>query len=287
MRRTVLGLAIVVATVATVVGCGSLATPEAPNTASPAAGTAAAPEANQQVTDGATLYVQFSCVRCHAADGTGGVPNQLNVGGDDTIPPLNNAYREKGEEFTSPVQITDVLMTGDVITAKPGVINMPSWKGVMSPAQADAIAAFILAGFPHVGPAIDFNVAKASDIYTAYGCIICHGQVTKPGVANPFSAGEKEVPGLRNSDDDASLAEFRDYLMNGSVIKGKKGVLFMPAWGQILSTQQMAKILAYIEDGPAAAKKLPPPPQAEPLVSPSPSTQSGSATASASPPAAP
>lgn len=282
MRRTVLGLAIVVLIAAAIIGCASLATPEAPGTASPAAGGAAAPEASQQVKDGATLYVQFSCVRCHAADGTGGVPNQLNVGGDDTIPPLNNAYREKGEEFTNSVQITDVLMTGDVITRKPGVINMPSWKGVMSSEQADAIAAFILADFPHVGPEIDFNVAKASDIYVDYSCITCHGQVGDKGVANPLASGEKEVPGLRNAEDDASLAEFRDYLMDGSVPKGKKGVLFMPAWGQILSTQQMVKIMAYIEDG-LAAKKLPAPPEPEPLLSPGSSSQSGSASASASP----
>ncbi len=38
----------------------------------------------------------------------------------------------------------------------------------------------------------------------------------------------------------------------------------MPAWGQILSTDQVNTILPYIVDGPKA-KTLPPPPAASPL----------------------
>jgi hypothetical protein len=51
----------------------------------------------------------------------------------------------------------------------------------------------------------------------------------------------------------------------------------MPAWGQLLSTQQIAKILPYIQDGPKGAK-LPAPPAAPTLP-----LASGSAAASASP----
>jgi mono/diheme cytochrome c family protein len=273
MRRVLLGLAsgVLAAAIVVVAGCASLATPEAPSTGSPAPGGTAAPQASQQVKDGATLYVQFACVRCHGADGTGGIPNRLNVGGDDTIPPLNNAFREKGEAFTNAAQITQVLMEGSVVSSKPGVINMPSWKGVMSDAQASAVAAYVLAGFPQVGPEIDFNVAKASDIYSDYACIICHGQVganASPAPApNPASA-DKVVPLLRNPADDVSVADMLGTIMNGSVTApGKKGELLMPAWGQILSTQQVKAILPYIQDGPKA-RQLPPPPSPTPLVSP-------------------
>jgi mono/diheme cytochrome c family protein len=292
MKRTVLGLAlglsVVVAVVA--VGCASLATPEAPGTAAPAATSTAPPAASQQFKDGATLYVQFACVRCHGADGVGGIPNRLNVGGDDTIPPLNNVYRDKTEQFTNQVAITQVLMEGAVVSKKPGVINMPSWKGMMTPAQADAIAGYILAGFPHVGPPVDFDVAKPSDIYTAYACILCHGQVgpnASPSPApNPLSA-DKAVPWLRNPGDAASLQEFLGFIMNGSVTApGKKGELLMPAWGQIMSTQQVRAILRYIQDGPKA-KTLSPPPQPTPLVTPTSSSVSGSATASPAPAASP
>jgi mono/diheme cytochrome c family protein len=262
-------VALVAALVGAVVGaagCASLATPEAPGSGSPTASATVA--VSQQVKDGAELYVAFACVRCHAPNGVGGIPNRLNKGGDDTIPPLNNGYREAGEEFTNAAQITTVLQEGLVITKKPGVINMPSWKGVINDAQMNAIAAYILAGFPRTGVEIDQNVAKASDIYTAYACIWCHGQVgpnaTPPPAPNPASA-DKEVPFLRNPDDTATLAEFMDFIMQGSVTDpGAKGELLMPAWGQILSTQQVNTVLPYIQDGPKATK-LPPPPTAPTL----------------------
>jgi mono/diheme cytochrome c family protein len=243
-------------------GCASLATPEAPGSGSPTPG-ATTVAVSQQVKDGAQLFVDFACVRCHAPDGVGGIPNRLNKGGDDTIPPLNNVYREASEKFTNAAQITTVLQEGLVITKKPGVINMPSWKGVINDAQANAIAAYILAGFPHTGVEVDLNPAKASDIYTAYACIWCHGQVgpnaTPPPAPNPASA-DKEVPFLRNPDDSATLAEFVDFIMLGSVTDpGAKGELLMPAWGQILSTQQVKTILPYIQDGPKANTQPPPP----------------------------
>jgi mono/diheme cytochrome c family protein len=253
------------AAVATVAGCASLATPEAPGSGSPTPGgtSGGTVAVSQQVKDGAQLYVDFACVRCHAPDGVGGIPNRLNKGGDDTIPPLNNAYREADEKFTNPAQITTVLQEGGVVSKKPGVINMPSWKGVVNDAQMNAIAAYIMAGFPHTGVEIDQNVAKASDIYVAYACVRCHGQVgsnaTPPPAPNPASA-DKTVPSLRNPDDDASLPEFLDFIMNGSVTApGAKGELLMPAWGQILSTQQVKTIMPYIQDGPKATT-LPPPP---------------------------
>jgi mono/diheme cytochrome c family protein len=267
MRRVVLGIAAagLLAGLVVAAGCASLATPEAPGSASPTPGGTV--NASQQVKDGAKLFVQFACVRCHAGDGVGGIPNRLNVGGDDTIPPLNNAYRDKSEQFTNAAQITQVLMDGSIISKKSGIINMPSWKGIMTDAQAAAIAAYILAGFPHVGVQVDLDPAKASDIYVAYACMICHGQVGQNGAPNPMSA-DKVVPELRNAGDNVSQTDMLGFIMNGSIPDpGKPGELLMPAWGQILSTQQVAAVLPYVQDGPGAAK-LPAPPTPEPLVSP-------------------
>ncbi len=267
LLEAVVALAVVVLGAA---GCASLATPEAPGSGSPTPGATSGGTVavSQQVKDGAELYVDFACVRCHAPDGVGGIPNRLNKGGDDTIPPLNNAYREASEKFTNAAQITTVLQEGGVVSKKPGVINMPSWNGVINDAQMNAIVAYILAGFPHTGVEVGQNVTKASDIYVAYACIWCHGQVgpnaTPPPAPNPAGA-DKEVPFLRNPDDTATLAEFLGFIMDGSVTApGAKGELLMPAWGQILSTQQVKKILPYIQDGPKGAK-LPPPPAAPTL----------------------
>jgi mono/diheme cytochrome c family protein len=271
MKRVLFGLGLAAATAAVLVaaGCASLATPEAPGSGSPAPGASGGTvAATQQVKDGGQLYVSLACIRCHAPDGVGGIPNQLNVGGDSTIPPLNNAYRATTEQFKNAIQITQVLDEGSIVSKKPGIINMPSWKGVVNTAQTDAIAAYILAGFPHVGATYDPDPAKAPDIYAAYACIQCHGQVglnaTPPPAPNPKTA-DKIVPALRNPDDPVPQAELRNFLVVGSIpAPGSKGVLFMPAWGQILSLDQLNTILPYIADG-SAARRLPPPPAASPL----------------------
>jgi len=288
MKRVLLGfgLAAAAAVLLVAAGCASLATPEAPGSGSPAPGGGGGTvNASPQVKDGAQLYVSLACVRCHAPDGVGGIPNQFNVGGDSTIPPLNNAYRAKTEQFTNAQQITQVLDEGGIVSKKPGIINMPSWKGVINGAQADAIAAYILAGFPHVGATYDPDPAKAPDIYEAYACIDCHGQVgpnaTPAPAPNPKTA-DKQVPGLRNPDDTVSQAELRKFLVDGSIPDpGTKGVILMPAWGQILSVDQMNTILPYIQDGPKA-KGLPVPPAATPLPLAGGSSTSGGASPSPS-----
>ena len=270
MKRVLLWLTPVLVVVGAVVaaGCASLATPEAPSTASPSASGSAVANVSQQVKDGGQLYVSLACVRCHAPNGVGGVPNQLNVGGDSTIPPLNNQFRADDEQFRAAPAITQVLMEGGIVSKKPGVINMPSWKGVINDAQANALAAYILAGFPNTGATYDPDPAKAEDIYSVYACIDCHGQVggkTAPSPAPNPKTADKEVPALRNPDDDVPMSELRSVLMEGSIPDpGTKGVIFMPAWGQILSVDQMNTILPYIADGKLATP-LPAPLPGTPL----------------------
>jgi mono/diheme cytochrome c family protein len=257
-------------------GMAVLATPQAPSTSTSTPSAVA--QVSAQVKEGAELYVAFACIRCHAPDGTGGIPNRLNVGGDDTIPPLNNAYRAPDEQFKAAPAITQVIFAGSILSTKPGVINMPDWTGVINAAQANAIAAYILAGFPHTGVAYDPNPATASDIYSAYACIQCHGQVGGKGAPNPNTA-DKVVPTLRNPNDNVSQAEMRTTIMDGSIPAPGKDVIFMPAWGQIMAIDQVNTILPYIQDGPKA-KTLPSPPSATPLPL---ATASSSPAGSASP----
>jgi mono/diheme cytochrome c family protein len=287
MKRVILGVAVSLVVAATVViaGCASLATPEAPGSGSPAPSSAAPAQVSQQVKDGAQLYVDLACIRCHAPNGVGGIPNRLNVGGDSTIPALNNQYRAADEQFRAAPQITQILSEGSIVGKKPGGINMPSWNGVIDSAQADALAAYILAGFPNTGVTYDADPAKPEDIYSAYACIDCHGQVggtSSPSPApNPLTA-DKAVPALRNPDDDVPPAELRSVLMEGSIPKpGTKGAIFMPAWGQILSVDQVNAILPYIQDGPKAST-LPAPPAAAPLPLAGGSSSAGSPAPSSS-----
>ena len=281
-----IGAAFAAAVVLVAGGCGSLATPEAPGSGSPAASGGGIVKVSQQVKDGAQLYVDLACTRCHAPDGVGGIPNQLNVGGDSTIPPLNNAYRDKSEQFTNAQQITQVMMDGSILSKKPGVINMPSWNGVINTAQASAIAAYILAGFPHTGATYDPDPAKPADIYAAYACIDCHGQVGPNAAPSPApnpKTADKAVPGLRNPDDNVPASELRSAIMDGSIpAPGTTGVIFMPAWGQILSVDQVNAIRPDIVDGPKA-DKLPAPAAATPLPLAGGGTAGASPSASSSP----
>jgi mono/diheme cytochrome c family protein len=258
-----LGALIAATTLVVMGGCTSLATPQVGGSASPANGGVAA-AATPQVRNGAQLYVGFACVRCHAPDGAGGVPNRLNTSGDDDVPPLNNVYRDPAERFTTAPQVTDVVLAGSVISTKPGVVNMPSWKGVINAAQAGAIAAYFLAGFPHTGVQVDYDPLLAPDIYAEYACILCHGQVgqgASPSPAlNPLSP-DKTVPRLRNPADTATIRELAGVIMNGAVPPpARKGELLMPAWGQIMSIREVATILPYIQDGKGAKTQPAPPP---------------------------
>jgi mono/diheme cytochrome c family protein len=270
MNRVLLGLTLALAATGLVIaaGCGSLATPEAPGSGSPSAAGGVVTNASQQVKDGAQLYVDLACVRCHAPNGVGGIPNRLNVGGDSTIPALNNAYRAADEQFRAAPAVTQILSEGGIVSKKPGVINMPSWKGVINDAQASAIAAYILAGFPNTGATYDPDPAKAEDIYSAFACIDCHGQVggaSSPSPAPNPETADKIVPALRNPDDPVPMSELRSVLMEGSIPDpGTKGVIFMPAWGQVLSVDQVNTILPYVVDGPKATT-LPAPQPASPL----------------------
>ena len=144
-------------------------------------------------------------------------------------------------QFHNAAQITTVLNEGSIISKKPGVINMPSWKGVINDAQASAIAAYILAGFPQVaGVAYDADPASASDIYSAYRL----HRLPRPGrrqrhaaagaqPAEPRQGGAGAAqPGRRRHAGRHSLTT----IMEGSIPPpGKAGELFMPAWGQILT----------------------------------------------------
>ena len=110
-------------------------------------------------------------------------------------------------------------MEGSIVSKKPGVINMPSWKGVINDAQADAIAAYILAGFPHTGATYDPDPAKAERHLHR---LRLH-RLPRPGRAQrsrrrrrptPKTA-DKAVPALRNPDDDVPLSELRSVIMDG------------------------------------------------------------------------
>ena len=272
--------ALVLLAAAVVGGCGgSPAAETSPPTPAPTASETRGPEtatpapATRTVRDGAELYVAFACVRCHAPDGVGGIPNRLNQTGDDDIPPLNNVYRDPAERFAEAGEIVSVMREGSILSHAPGVINMPSWNGVVNDTQMQAIAAYILAGFPHTSVEVDFDPPEAPDIYVGYACVRCHGQVgpsASPAPAPNPASPDGAVPLLRNPADNVSPQELLKAIEDGSIPDpGAVGEIFMPAWGQLMSTREVDAVLPYIQDGKGAGSQPAPPPAPElPLAGP-------------------
>ena len=162
MRRkiVVLALPVLVGGLIVAAGCASLATPEAPSTTSPSPGATAAVAVSQQVKDGAQLYVDFACIRCHAPDGVGGVPNRLNVGGDDTIPPLNNVYRDPSEKFANAAQIATVL---NGVTKNGQPTAMVPWRNTLSDIDIAAVITYTRNSWGnHTGEAIQPSEVKVA-----------------------------------------------------------------------------------------------------------------------------
>ena len=91
-----------------------------------------------QVVEGQTLYVRYGCVNCHGPNGLGGVPNPESP--DKTIPPLAGA--DFRGEFNTPQKIKDFIVSGSVLGKAP-IVSMPHWGGILTPAQQDALVAYL------------------------------------------------------------------------------------------------------------------------------------------------
>jgi mono/diheme cytochrome c family protein len=88
--------------------------------------------------EGATLYVRDGCINCHGPNGLGGVPNPASP--DKTIPPLSGAAFRS--QFDTPKKIKDVILSGSVLGHAP-IVSMPHWGGILTPAQLNALVAYL------------------------------------------------------------------------------------------------------------------------------------------------
>jgi mono/diheme cytochrome c family protein len=211
--------------------------------AAPASTTAGTyPKVSPQVAAGAHTFVQFACAQCHGLQGRGGV--------DPAVPALESA----GQSLTV-AQLTHIIDHGLGESANPRQPYMPVWGEVMSKTQVADLVAYIRAGLPRVADAQPLSVpvgqgaaVAGAALYVRYGCINCHGPNGLGGVPNPLSA-DKSIPPLSGGDfrgefnTDAKIAAV---IRSGSVI-GRAPIVSMPHWGGILSTRQIAELVAYLK----------------------------------------
>lgn len=191
-------------------------------------------------TDGGKLYYSYACVYCHGVGGKGGVPNPFNEGGDATIPPLTGADFQK--EYSADQAVTAMLKDGSVLNNGKAT-SMPAWNGILNDQQMTNLIAYIRAGLPDTGNQL--AVTKAGpDVYSAYACDKCHGQIGKGGVANVAATDpdDKTIPTLGTAKfrgEFNTTDKIRKVINQGSIIEGgKAGVVFMPRWGDVMTAVQ-------------------------------------------------
>jgi mono/diheme cytochrome c family protein len=193
------------------------------------------------VAAGGRDFVTFACGACHGVNGKGDVTPD--------VPALTGA----GKEFTA-AQLRQIIDHGAGISADPKKPFMPVWGAVISDQQVNDLIAYIKAGLPSV-PGVEFATVPTgaspalagSILYSAYGCVNCHGPNGLGGVPNPASP-DKAVPPLSGADFKGEFdtpEKIATMIRDGSVL-GKTPIVSMPHWGGVLTDEQIANLVAYI-----------------------------------------
>ncbi len=197
---------------------------------------------DSQVAGGAHVFVQFACAECHGMQGRGGVS------------PIVPALSKIGEQLTA-AQLRQIIDHGLGESANPTQPYMPVWGAVISTPQVNQLVAYIRAGLPAVATATPPEVptnqgadVAGSVLYVRDGCINCHGPNGLGGVPNPLSP-DKTIPPLSGTDFKHQFdtdAKIIAVIRSGSVI-GKAPIVSMPHWGGIISTRDLASLVAYLK----------------------------------------
>jgi mono/diheme cytochrome c family protein len=220
-------------------------------------GAAAGPVVADDI-DGAGIYAE-TCSVCHGDDGRGAVWGQASL----ATPPRNFRTQASREELTRERMIASVT-AGRPGTPMPGFGTQLSIEQIMAvvdyirsefmaPPEPAAGHAPMLPGNTEYGPVgggdtprdeIPSNLAGDAAhgaLLYAQNCVDCHG-------ANGGGDGPRAYfifPKPRNFNDPAT----QQYLTRGNLYNGiKYGVVGkeMPAWGKVLSDDQIADLTEYV-----------------------------------------
>jgi len=230
---------VAVATTGYLVGHDSRSSSSSPPTT--AGSTVPSQAVDPAVAAGARDYVDFGCVQCHGEGGQGGV--------DPAVPALTGATSLTAD------QLRTLINKGAGLSDNPTQPFMPVWHDIVSDHQVNDLVAYIHAGLPAVPgaqpqlvPQDQGDVVAGQVLYSNYGCINCHGPNGLGGVPNPLSE-DKTIPPLSGADFRSEFntpQKIADVIRSGSVL-GKPPITSMPHWGGILSDQQIAQLIAYID----------------------------------------
>ena len=211
-------------------------------TATPTQTATAVAAVDPHVAAGGHDFVQFACAQCHGDLGRGGV--------SPDVPALTGVAKE-----LTPSELRSIIDHGLGESSNPTKPYMPVWGGVISKTQVGDLIAYLRAGLPAVPtaetPAIPKGQGAAvegSVLYSAYGCVNCHGPNGLGGVPNP-QAPDRTIPPLSGQD---FLKEFNTdakiiaVIRSGSVI-GRAPIVSMPHWGGIIPDARLRALVAYLK----------------------------------------
>lgn len=97
----------------------------------------------------------------------------------------------------------------------------------------------------------DPHIAAGAHIFVQFACAQCHGEQGRGGVS-------PDVPALKTVAQKLQPAELRTIIDHGLGASKDPTRPYMPVWGQVISTQQVSDLIAYLRAG------LPVVPTAEP-----------------------
>ena len=194
------------------------------------------------VAAGAHDFVQFACGQCHGEQGRGGV--------SPDVPALTSVAKA-----LTPSELRSIIDHGLGESTNPTKPYMPVWRGVISKTQVSDLIAYLRAGLPAVPtaepPSIPQRQGAAVEggvLYSAYGCINCHGPNGLGGVPNPQSP-DKTIPPLSGQDFRTEFntdAKIIAMIRSGSVI-GRAPIVSMPHWGGIIPDDRLRALVAYLK----------------------------------------
>ncbi|MGB8479679.1 MAG: c-type cytochrome [Acidobacteriaceae bacterium] len=190
---------------------------------------------------GRQLFVEKNCIACHNVGGVGAKtgPDLLGVTKRHSIEWLD-------EQLVNP----DLVYPGSFM---PEYDLEPNARKALLAYLATATsqdAQLILSQRPHALTPEDAAIEAGKQDFTRFGCAGCHGTGLQGGVSNPNAQGG-QVPSLLHVSDDYTKDEVIGIIRNGRVppldnVKGPTPPLYMPAWKQVLSDEDIQRIADYL-----------------------------------------
>ena len=103
-----------------------------------------------------------------------------------------------------------------------------------------------------IAPPVSEQVAAGGHDFVQFACAQCHGEQGQGGIS-------PDVPALTGAGQELTVGQLEHIINHGLGESANPTKPYMPVWGEVISTQQVSDLVAYIRAGlPAVAGAEPP-----------------------------